>query len=314
MSTVPRRDDDWSESLSPLPLHHRRLRLSPPPVSLTSLLGRDDDIAAAVDLMVRESARLVTLIGPGGIGKTRLAVGIADACSGAFEHQVAWAPVATVSTPESVATALAHAVGLTEAGSTPTIEALHAALRDARLLMVIDNFEQAIDAAPLLTSLLQSCPKLSLLVTSRAVLRVAGEHPLEVPPLATRPDPADAVGTSDIAPAVRLFSQRAKSVLPSFELTAETIPIVGEVCRRLDGLPLAIELAAARMNHLPLRDLRDRLDSRLAMLAGGARDMPARHRTMRDAIAWSYDLLGEEEQALFRNLAVFVGGDRKSVV
>jgi predicted ATPase/DNA-binding CsgD family transcriptional regulator len=277
-------------------------------VSLTHLLGRDDDIAAAVDLLVRESARLVTLIGPGGIGKTRLAVGIAGACSVAFEHQVAWAPVATVSTTETVATALAHAVGLAETGSTPTIEALHAALRDARLLMVVDNFEQALDAAPLLTSLLQSCPGLSLLVTSRAVLRVEGEQPFEVPPLATRPEPTDAAVTSDIAPAVRLFGQRAKSVLPSFELTAESIPIVGEVCRRLDGLPLAIELAAARINHLPLRDLRDRLDSGLAMLAGGTRDMPPRHRTMRDAIAWSYDLLGEEEQALFRKLAVFVGG------
>jgi predicted ATPase len=233
----------------------------------------------ASGLLARGEARLVTLIGPGGIGKTRLALGIATACAPAFEDQVAWVPVATATTPDAVAAALAQAVGIVETGSNPTIEVLKTALRDVRLLMAVDNFEQALDAAPVLTNLLQSCPGLSILVTSRALLRVAGEQSLEVPPLATAPAPSDPAAAGDVAPAVRLFAQRATSVLPSFALTPENFPVVEEICRRLDGLPLAIELAAARANALPLPDLRDRLDARLALLTGGARDMPARHRT-----------------------------------
>jgi len=303
MSTVPGMDG----SPPPIHLHRRRLRLASPPVPLTPLLGRDGEIEVASGLLTRGEARLVTLLGPGGIGKTRLALGIANACAPAFDGLVAWAPVTTVSTPDAVSAALAQAVGVVEPGSIPTIEALKTALRDLRLLLAVDNFEQVLDAAPVLTDLLQACPGLSILVTSRAVLRVAGERPLEVPPLATAPEP-DAPVADDVAPAVRLFAQRAAGVLPSFALTPGNTPVVEEICRRLDGLPLAIELAAARVNVLPLPDLRDRLDSRLALLTGGARDMPARHRTMRDTIAWSYDLLTAGQQAHFRRLAVFTGG------
>jgi non-specific serine/threonine protein kinase len=252
--------------------------------------------------------RLVTLLGPGGIGKTRLALTIAAEVVETFDDQVAWAPIATATTPETVAAAIAHAVGVTETGGASTLEALKTALRDERLLLVIDNFEQALNAAPLLSDLLQACPRLAILVTSRALLRIAGEHPIDVPPLSTDLDSPGTATTPSVAPAIELFAQRASSVSPSFILNSENAPVVTEICRRLDGLPLAIELAAARVNHMPLHDLRDRLDSRLALLAGGARDMPARHRTMRDAIAWSHDLLTADQQVLFRSLAVFAGG------
>jgi non-specific serine/threonine protein kinase len=275
---------------------------------LTPLLGRDAEVAAACALLARGEARLLTLVGPGGIGKTRLALQVAAESAAAFDDQVGWAPVAMVTTPEAVATTLAQAAGSTEAAAAPPVEALKAALREARLLLVVDNFEQALDAAPLLGDLLGACPGLALLVTSRALLRITGERALDVPSLATLPQPAGPGATPEVAPAVRLFAQRAVGVLPAFALTPESVPVVTEICRRLDGLPLAIELAAARANHLPLPDLRDRLGRRLALLTTAARDVPDRHRTMRAAIAWSYDLLSGDARALFRRLAVFSGG------
>ncbi len=307
MSTAPGLDSEWDAPPPPISLH-RRLRLSFPPTPLTPLIGRDADVAAACDLLIRREARLVTLVGPGGIGKTRLSLQIAAICSGAFEGQIAWAPVVTATTPEAVAAGLARAVGMAEAGASPTIEALKTALRDAHLLLVVDNFEQALDAAPLLSDLLLACPALSLLVTSRAVLRVAGERALDVPPLTASPDLDKPAAVTEFGPAVRLFVQRATTVSPSFALTPESAPVVAEICQRLDGLPLAIELAAARANHLSVFALLNRLDHRLALLTTSARDVPDRHRTMLNAIAWSYDLLAAEQQALFRRLAVFAGG------
>jgi predicted ATPase/DNA-binding CsgD family transcriptional regulator len=325
MSISPVLDSEWNQPSPAIPFR-RRLRPAPPPAPLTPLLGRDDAVATATALLTGGDARLVTLVGPGGIGKTRLALDVAAVCASAFDGQVAWAPVATANTPETVAAALAQAVGVAEVGSAPTSEALKTALRDERLLLVVDNFEQALDAAPLLSDLLVACPGLSMVVTSRAVLRIAGERPLEVPPLATQldpsapaaprarpalaalPPPSDPGAVPGVAPAVQLFVQRAAGVRPGFALTPESEPIVVEICRRLDGLPLAIELAAARVNHLPLPGLLGRLDRRLALLTSAVRGVPGRHRTMRDAIAWSYDLLTAEQQALFRRLAVFSGG------
>ncbi len=307
MSTAMNPAGEPDEQSQPIPLQRRRLRVVAPPMQLTPLLGREAEVAAVSALLARDDVRLVNLIGPGGVGKTRLALGVAAAAE-AFDHQIAWAPVATATTPEAVAAVLAQAVGLTETGASSTIAALKVALRDARLLLVIDNFEQALDAAPLVSDLLMACPGVSIIVTSRALLRIAGEHPIDVPPLAIVPDPLQAMTSPDLAPAVQLFAQRATSVFPSFALRPENTSIVAEICRRLDGLPLAIELAAARVNHLPLPDLRDRLDHSLALLTVAARGVPDRHRTMRDAIAWSYDLLAADQQLLFRSLAVFTDG------
>ena len=308
MSTALGLDGEWDVPPTPLTIHCRRLRLSVPPASLTPLIGRDGDVAVTCDLLSRNDARLITLVGPGGIGKTRLALQVAADCAAAFDGQVAWAPVATATTPDAVAAGLARAVGMAETGVSPTIDALKTAMRDAHLFLVVDNFEQVLDATPLLSDLLLACPGLAILVTSRAVLRITGERAIEVAPLATVPERDQPSGMIESGPAVRLFAQGAAAVSPAFAVTPESAPVVAEICRRLDGLPLAIELAAARINHLSLNALLDRLDSRLALLTTSARDVPDRHRTMLDAIAWSYDLLTAEQQALFRRLAVFAGG------
>ncbi len=306
MSTAPAPDSEWNESPQPLPF--RRRRLATPPRPLTPLLGRDAEVAAVSALLGSGESRLITLIGPGGIGKTRLALSIAAELTEPFDDQIAWAPVTTATTTESVAAAVAQSVGVTEMGGAPAIDVLRAALRDLRLLLVIDNFEQALDAAPFLSDLLRACPQLSLLVTSRALLRIGGEQPIEVPPLATESDSSEAVEAVELAPAVRLFDQRASSVSPAFALSPENTPVVAEICRRLDGLPLAIELAAERSLLLSPDELLARLERRLPFLTTGRRDGPAHHRTMREAIAWSYDLLTSVEQSVVRCLSVFVGG------
>lgn len=304
MSTAPSPDGGRNEPPSPIQFPRRLLRLLTPPRRLTAMLGRESEVAAVAALLADDTVRLVTLVGPGGIGKTRLALGVAAVIAETFEDQVAWADVTTAATPEAVAAALAQAVGLTETGDAPVVESLMFALRDARLLLIIDNFEQVLGAAPLLRDLLLACPLLTLLVTSRALLRIAGEHPFDVRPLST----AATSSGSETAPAVELFAQRAATVYPAFGLTSDNVPIVTDICQKLDGLPLAIELAAARANHLPLPVLRDRLDRRLPLLTIAERGAPDRHRTMHDAIAWSYDQLTVEQQTLFRCLAVFSGG------
>jgi predicted ATPase/DNA-binding CsgD family transcriptional regulator len=259
-------------------------------------------------LVLRPSARLVTLMGPGGIGKTRLAIHVAMDLDTGFD-EVALVEFASVHDHDGVAARIAETLGVPESAGEPPLGALVGTLRPRNLLLVLDSFEHVVSAGPVLVDLLVACPGVTVLVTSRALLRVSGEHVLSVPPLAlpepARPLPATAVGEYE---AVRLFAERSRAVSPAFALTEENAAAVVEICRRLDGLPLAIELAAARVTVLQPRALLARLSRRLPLLTGGAHDVPERLRTMRAGIAWSYDLLSSSERALFRRLAVFTGG------
>jgi predicted ATPase/DNA-binding CsgD family transcriptional regulator len=300
---------DHHVPLAPVPFQTRKPLGAPAPVPLTSFVGREDEIAAVAELVRQPETRLITLVGPGGIGKTRLALRVANEVGGAFPDGVWFVSLAGVAGPARVLDGIADALGVKKTGGRPALELLAASLHDAEALLVLDNFEHLLDAAVVLIDLLSVCPRLTLLVTSQTLLRVSGEHAFPVPPL-SMPGLDAAASLDDVIhlPALRLFAERARAIAPSFALTAATAPLVADICNRLDGLPLAIELAAARVNYLPLATLRDRLDRRLPLLTGGARDAPRRHRTMSDAIAWSHDLLTAEEKAVFRRLAVFAGG------
>ena len=245
--------------------------------------------------------RLCTLTGPGGIGKTRLAV---EAASNALEHYADGATFVDLAHARETMTVLveiARATGLAAPGDRDLRTAVAEHLRPKRMLLVLDNFEQVMAAADDVAELVRQCPKLTVLVTSREALRVRGEQLVPVPPLSL---PTGSQGAMSSA-AVALFVERGREARPSFGLDDETAAIVAEICARLDGLPLGIELAAARLRLFSPAELRDRLQSGLEVLRGGARDLPDRQRTLRDTIAWSYDLLDDGEQALFKVLAVF---------
>jgi predicted ATPase/DNA-binding CsgD family transcriptional regulator len=279
------------------------------PLPLTSFIGREREVAAVNALLKRDEVRLVTLTGPGGVGKTRLALRVAEELAGSDGGGIAFVSLAALSDATLVAPTIAAALGLRDGGDVTHFEMLENRLHDADLLLVLDNFEPVLEAAPLVADLLTRCPRLRVLVTSRVRLRVSGEHEYVVPPLPLAP--RFPVGFSDKAlrsDAVQLFVIRAQTLVPDLPLPPETITAVTAICERLDGLPLAIELAAARVKHLPPTALLARLERRLPLLTDGPRDAPARQQTMRDAIAWSYHLLTPSEQTLFRRAAVFVGG------
>jgi predicted ATPase/class 3 adenylate cyclase len=278
------------------------------PVQVTSFVGRQREVAAIPRLLDRPGVRLLTLSGPGGTGKTRLAVKVAGELAESFPAGVFFVGLAPVNDPGLVVATIAQALGVRETAGQSLLESLTQHIGDQRLLLVLDNFEQVTAAAGSIVDLLTACPQLKVLVTSRAALHVSGEHAYVVPPLSL---PArDIKSNQDVtaSEAVTLFVERARAANPSFSVTDANAPLLVEICRRLDGLPLAIELAAARSRMLPPQAMLARLDRRLQLLTGGGRDRPARQQTLRATIDWSYDLLDSGEQTLFARLAVFTGG------
>lgn len=297
------------------------------PIQPTPFLGRQEVTQRIAELLERDELRMLTLMGPGGIGKTRIALEVAAQMTERFPDGVYFIALAPLTDPSLVAGAIAQALGLREAAGSSIEERLHDALGRRRTLIVLDNFESVLAAAPVGARLIAACPGVKTLVTSRIALRLRGEHEFVVPPLET-PDPSvlAPAASASAAPgsrsakravdvdqlsryaAIELFIERAREVKPDFKVTAANAPAIMEICRRLDGLPLAIELAAARLKMLSPQAILTRLSRRLDLLTGGPRDQPERQQTMRATIAWSYDLLQPELRAVFRRTAVFAGG------
>jgi predicted ATPase/class 3 adenylate cyclase len=279
------------------------------PAEPNEFIGRQDEVSAIAGLLRQQHVRLLTLTGPGGIGKTRLALHVAASLSPDFSDGVFWVPLATIRDSSLLTSSLATALGIRVPPTDSVLARLQDHLRPRRILLVLDNFEQLAGAGDDVAALLAVCPVLKALVTSRVLLRLSNEQAYEVPPLAV-PSP-DGLRTQDALArysAVALFVERARAIRPGFALTEENARAVAGICARLDGLPLAIELAAARVRLLSPPFILARLGSRLDLLTGGARDLPERHRTLRGAVAWSYDLLSDDERAFFRRLSTFVGG------
>jgi predicted ATPase len=281
------------------------------PMQRTPLVGRVREIEAAKELLLRRDVRLVTVTGPGGIGKTRLAVQLASGLVEHFSAGIHFVALSLLSDPWLIASVIVQTLAFRQVGGQSPLEVLKENLRNtpAPMLLLLDNFEHLVQAAPTVAELLAVAPSLKILVTSRAALHVYGEHEFPVPPLAL-PDSRSVlrVETLSRCSAIELFTERAVAAKPDFVLTPENARAVAEICIRLDGLPLAIELAAARIKVLSPASMLTRLASRLQLLTGGARDLPQRQQTLRAAMDWSYDLLSSEEQRLFRRLSVFAGG------
>jgi predicted ATPase/DNA-binding CsgD family transcriptional regulator/transcriptional regulator with XRE-family HTH domain len=279
------------------------------PPQPTPLVGREDDLARVGGLVLQSNLRLLTLTGAGGTGKTRLAVAIAESVADAFPDGVAFVDLAPIDDPALVPRAVGQSCGVADNGRQPLMTSLQRKLRSRSMLLVLDNFEHVLAAAVEIAHLLETCQALKILVTSREPLRLRWEQEYQVPPLRTpEQDYSGSIDALAVVPAVALFVTRARAVLPDFHLAPANAEAVATLCRRLDGLPLAIELAAARVKILPPQALLNRLERRLDLLETSARDTPLRHRTLRAAIDWSVGLLAADERKLFQRLAVFAGG------
>ena len=279
------------------------------PLQPTPLIGREKEVAEVCERLSRPEVRLLTLTGAGGTGKTRLGLQAAAELTQQFEDGVFFVSLAAISDPELVVGAVAGTLGVKEAGGQPLLESLEYYLGEKHILLVADNFEQVLEAAPVVTGLLAAASNLKVLATSRIPLGLYGEHEYAVPPLAL-PDPERPLSVERLTQyeAVRLFVERAQAAKTDFSVTNDNAPAVAEICYRLDGLPLAIELAAARIKVLSPQKMLGRLGNRLKLLTGGARDLPERQQTLRSTIEWSYGLLEESEKVLFARLSVFAGG------
>src|SRR5579884_1632150 len=296
-----------SDDLSAQPPQSRQHNL---PALTTRLIGRDRMERRLQQLIKRDDVRLVTLVGAGGSGKTRLALSVANKLISEFEHGVWFVPLAGVSDPALVPVSTLQALNIPSPPGIHASESLVAYLQNKQLLLVLDNFEQVAEATSMVDSILASAPGLKVLITSRVALRMYGEHAFSVPPLDI-PDPASSLVPGELIHygAVQLFVERAQAVKPDFTVTDANATTITRICARVDGLPLALELAAARIRILPPALLLERLEqARLPVLTGGARNMPGRHHTLRNAITWSYNLLSSVEQTWFRRLGIFTGG------
>lgn len=279
------------------------------PAQATPLIGRDGEVAAIIELLSRQEVRLLTLSGPGGIGKSRLSLQVGSEMVDRFSDGVFFVALADATSTELVVSKIARELEIRESGNQPILETLKRYLADKEILLLLDNFEQVMVAAGVVAELLANSPRLNVLATSRTLLNLRGEYDFPVPPLAL-PKLTPSVSLDDLRQngAISLFVDRARAASPRFALSDDNAPTVAEICCRLDGLPLAIELAAARVRLLSPEALLARLSDRLKLLTGGARDLPLRQQTLRSTIDWSYELLGQEEKTLFARLSIFVGG------
>ena len=278
------------------------------PIPPTSFIGRDVEVRSLTNLLRQPGTRLVTVTGSPGIGKTRLTLATAGMMAEEFADEAIFVPLAPLRDAALVPGVLAQTLGVRPVDSKPVEQQIIDHLRTKHILLVVDSFEHVLDAGSTLAQILVTCPRVKLLVSSRAALNIQGEHRFDLGPL-DLPSPGHVPTLADLPhfSALQLFSERARPVNPNFQLTADNATAIVEICRRLNGLPLAIELASARVNVLSPQELLARLDRQLHVLTGGPRDLPERHRTMRRAISWSYELLTEREERLFRRLAYFSG-------